>query len=51
MLAGIWFAIQAVFMVISQSFEMSVTFVEPIGALVAGMLLAQPLLKWQYRRA
>ncbi|MEG3122770.1 rhomboid family intramembrane serine protease [Sphingomonas sp. GB1N7] len=51
MLAGIWFAIQAVFMLISQSFEMSVTFVEPIGALVAGMALAQPLLKWQYRRA
>lgn len=51
MLAGIWFAIQAVFALIMQSFELSVTFVEPIGALLAGTLLAQPLLRWQYRRA
>ena len=51
MLAGIWFAIQAVFALIMQSFELSVTFVEPIGALLAGTLLAQPLLRWRYRRA
>ena len=51
MLAGIWFGIQAVFSLVGQNFEMSVTFVEPIGGLLAGVLLARPLLRWQYRRA
>ena len=51
MLAGVWFGIQAVFSVVGQNFEMSVTFVEPIGGLLAGVLLARPLLRWQYRRA
>ena len=51
MLAGIWFAIQAIFALVTQSYELSVTFVEPIGALIAGVALARPLLRWQYRRA
>ena len=51
MLAGVWFGIQLVFALVARNFEMSVTFVEPIGGLVAGVLLARPLLRWQYRRA
>ena len=51
MVAGIWFGIQVVFSLVTQNFELSVAFVEPIAALWVGMLLAQPLLKWQYRRA
>ncbi|MFC3581601.1 rhomboid family intramembrane serine protease [Sphingomonas hylomeconis] len=51
MLAGIWFGIQLVFSLVGQNFELSVSYVEPIFALIAGMALARPLLKWQYRRA
>jgi membrane associated rhomboid family serine protease len=51
MLAGIWFGIQAVFALVAQNFEMSITFVEPLGGLLAGVLLARPLLRWQFRRA
>jgi hypothetical protein len=40
-----------VFALVAQNFEMSVTFVEPLGGLLAGVLLARPLLRWQFRRA
>ena len=51
MLAGVWFGIQLVFSLISGNIELSVTFVEPLGGLLAGVLLARPLLRWQFRRA
>ncbi|MGY4397941.1 membrane associated rhomboid family serine protease [Sphingomonas sp. UYAg733] len=50
-LAGVWLAIQIIFQIVGQSFEMSVSIVEPIGGLVAGVALARPLLAWQYRKA
>ena len=50
-LAGVWLAIQIVFAIIAQSFEVSVTIVEPIGGLLAGVALAKPLLAWNYRKA
>ena len=50
-LAGVWLAIQIAFSIAAQSFEMSVTIVEPIGGLLAGMALARPLLAWTYRKA
>jgi membrane associated rhomboid family serine protease len=48
---GIWAAIQVAFMLASGSFELSVSLVEPLGGLMAGLLLAQPMLKWRYRKA
>lgn len=51
MLAGVWFGIQLVFSLIGGNFEFSVTFVEPLFGLLAGVLLARPLLRWNYRRA
>lgn len=51
MLAGIWFGIQLVFSLIGGQFEFSVTYVEPLCGLVAGVALARPLLRWNYRRA
>ncbi len=51
MLAGVWLGIQLVFSLIAQSFELSVSIIEPLGGLAAGVALARPLLKWQYRRA
>lgn len=50
-LAGIWLAIQIAFAVVAQSFAVSVTIVEPIGGLIAGVALAKPLLAWNYRKA
>ncbi|MDB5705805.1 MAG: hypothetical protein JWN66_2921 [Sphingomonas bacterium] len=50
-LAGVWLAIQIAFSIAAQSFELSVTIVEPIGGLLAGMALARPLLAWTYRKA
>lgn len=50
-LAGIWLAIQIAFSIAAQSFEVSVTIVEPIGGLIAGVALARPLLAWAYRKA
>jgi membrane associated rhomboid family serine protease len=50
-LAGIWMAIQIAFAVLSQSFAVSVTIVEPIGGLLAGVALARPMLAWAYRKA
>ncbi|MGH6617782.1 rhomboid family intramembrane serine protease [Sphingomonas sp.] len=51
MLAGVWLGIQVVFSLLARSFELSVTIIEPLGGLAAGVALARPLLKWQYRRA
>lgn len=51
MLAGVWFGIQLVFSLVSGNIELSVTFIEPLGGLIAGVLLARPLLRWQFRRA
>jgi len=50
-LAGIWMAIQIAFAIVAQSFAVSVTIVEPIGGLIAGVALARPLLAWNYRKA
>lgn len=50
-LAGIWMAVQIAFAVLAQSFAVSVTIVEPIGGLLAGMALAKPMLAWAYRKA
>lgn len=51
MIAAIWLALQIVFAVVTQSFELSVTIVEPLGGLMAGVALARPLLAWTYRNA
>ena len=50
-LAACWLAFQIVFAIIAQSFELSVTIVEPLGGLAAGVALARPLLAWSYRKA
>ncbi|WCM28332.1 rhomboid family intramembrane serine protease [Sphingomonas sp. QA11] len=50
-LAGIWLAIQIAFAIVAQNFAVSVTIVEPIGGLIAGVALARPLLAWVYRKA
>lgn len=49
--AAFWLAIQLAFSIATRSFELSVSVVDPLGALVAGMLLARPLLALKYRRA
>lgn len=51
LLALIWAGISLAFMLASGSVELSVSLVEPIGGLIAGLLLARPLLRWRYRRA
>ena len=50
-IAAIWLAFQMILAVVTQSFELSVTIVEPLGGLLAGVLLARPLLAWTYRKA
>ena len=50
-LAACWLALQIIFAIIAQSFELSVTIVEPLGGLAAGVALARPLLAWSYRKA
>jgi len=50
-LAAVWMVIQIAFAVIAQSFAVSVTIVEPIGGLIAGVALARPMLAWAYRKA
>lgn len=51
MLAFFWLLLQAAFAVAAQQFEVSVSIVDPLGGLVAGMLLAKPLLAWRWRKA
>ena len=50
-LAAIWMAFQIVFAIIAGGFEVSVTIVEPLGGLAAGVALARPILAWSYRKA
>lgn len=50
-LAFFWLVVQALFAVAAQSFEVSVTIVDPIGGLIVGMLLARPLLALRWRKA
>ncbi len=50
-LAAIWFAIQVAFVLIAGDFEFSQSIVAPLGGFATGALLAQPLLRWRYRRA
>ena len=44
-------AIQIAFAIVGGGFELSVTIVEPLGGLAAGVALARPLLAWAYRKA
>ena len=50
-LAAIWMGFQIVFAIVGGVFELSVTIVEPLGGLAAGVALARPLLAWAYRKA
>lgn len=50
-LAGYWLVVQLVFSMVGGGLEISASIVGPIGGLIAGMLLARPLLAWHYRRA
>ncbi|WP_182466809.1 rhomboid family intramembrane serine protease [Sphingomonas gilva] len=50
-LAGIWVAIQLLFMLAASSLEFSVSVIEPLGGLIAGVALARPLVRWRYRNA
>jgi membrane associated rhomboid family serine protease len=50
-LAACWLAFQIIFAIVGQSFELSVTIIEPLGGLAAGVALARPLLAWGYRKA
>lgn len=50
-LAGYWIAIDVVFGLISGGVEISSSILAPLGGLIAGVVLARPLLAWQYRKA
>jgi len=50
-LAAVWMAVQIVFTLAGGSFELSLTIIEPLGGLAAGVALARPLLAWGYRKA
>ncbi|WP_083942804.1 rhomboid family intramembrane serine protease [Sphingomonas soli] len=50
-IALFWLVIQLVFSLAARSFEVSVSMVDPLGGLVAGILLAKPLLAWRWRKA
>lgn len=50
-LAAIWAAIQVAFMLTSGAIELSVSLIDPLGGLLAGMVLGRPLLRWRYRNA
>ena len=50
-LAGVWLALQLAFMLAAGQFELSVSIVEPMGGLIAGVAIAQPLMRWRYRKA
>lgn len=50
-LAAIWIAMQIVFAIVAGGLELSVTIIEPLGGLAAGVALARPLLAWTYRKA
>ncbi len=46
-----WLVVQLAFSIATKHFEFSVSIVDPFGALIAGMLLARPLLALKYRKA
>lgn len=50
-LAAIWLGLQILFAIIAGGLELSVTIIEPLGGLAAGVALARPLLAWAYRKA
>lgn len=50
-LAGFWIVLQIAFMLASGVFELSLSVVNPLGGLIAGMLAARPLLRLRYRKA
>ncbi|MDB5677622.1 rhomboid family intramembrane serine protease [Sphingomonas bacterium] len=50
-LAGFWIVLQVAFMLASGVFELSLTVVNPLGGLIAGMMVARPLLRLRYRKA
>lgn len=50
-IAGIWLALQLLFMLAAGQFELSVSLVEPIGGLIAGVAIARPIMRWRYRKA
>jgi membrane associated rhomboid family serine protease len=50
-IAGIWLALQLAFMLAAGQFELSVSIIEPLGGLLAGVAIAQPLMRWRYRKA
>ncbi|GAA0335744.1 hypothetical protein GCM10009087_52730 [Sphingomonas oligophenolica] len=50
-LAAVWIGFQIIFALVAGSFELSVTIIEPLGGLAAGVALARPLLAWTYRKA
>ncbi|THD35134.1 MAG: rhomboid family intramembrane serine protease [Sphingomonas sp.] len=50
-LAGFWMLITVAFMLASGVFELSLGVIDPLGGLIAGLLVARPLLRWRYRKA
>jgi membrane associated rhomboid family serine protease len=50
-LAAFWIVIQTVFMLGSGMVELSLSLINPLGGLIAGMLVARPLLRLRYRSA
>ena len=50
-LALFWLLVQVAFSIAARSFEISVSILDPLGGLVAGLLLARPLMAWRYRGA
>ena len=50
-LAGFWLLIQAAFMLAAGTFELSLGVINPLGGLVAGVLVARPLLRLRWRKA
>jgi len=50
-LAAIWAVIQVAFMLSAGVFEVSVSLINPLAGLLAGVLIGLPLLAWRYRKA
>ncbi len=50
-LALVWVLVQLSFMMVSGGLEFSVSIINPLGGLAAGIALARPLLAWRYRNA
>lgn len=50
-IAAIWTAFHVLVMLVSGGAELSVSLVNPLGGLLAGALIARPLLRWRWRKA